>query len=58
MNQGLSTMELKVMDLFKIFNEYSLRLEQNDLLYENEVRELAEKELTNFISVCFLPESG
>ena len=58
MDQGLSTMELKIMDLIKIFNEYTVRLGLNDLLEEKELRELVEKEIPNFILVSFLPESG
>ena len=57
MNQGLSPMERTVMDLIEIFNEYTVRLELNDVRKQKELRELVENELPDFISVRVLPES-
>ena len=58
MDQGLSPVELRLMFLMNLFENYSVRQENDVYLNKKELRMLLEKEAPFFISVRFLPESG
>ena len=58
MDQGLSPMERIVMDIIKIFYNYTARVGLRDYVFTKDLRKLVEKEIPNFLSVRFLPESG
>ena len=58
MDQGLSTMERKLMFIMDLFENYSVQKEHHDYLNKKELRMLLEKEAPFFISVRFLPVSG
>ena len=51
MDQGLSSMEHKLMDIINIFNSYTVRKGTHQYLNRKELRELLEKEIPNFLSV-------
>ena len=58
MDQGLSPIERKVMNIINLLNNYSPHKGMYEYPNKEDVRKLLEKEAQNFILVWFLPNSG